>query len=278
MVVGPQQGKWSLSRSAARYAALYGAMWRNSLIREMGFKTNFLLWIVVELLWFALQITFFLVLYTHTDAIGTWTRWQVVMLVGASHFIQQMFTAFFLNNCVQLSEHVRTGRLDFLLLLPVNTRFVVSLRHVDLGSYINAATAVVVMGYAARQLGLRPSAAELAGFGVLLVAGILIHYSLMYMLACISFWTVRAQGIVWSYYNLFNLARFPDEAFRGLFKAAFTYALPVLLVVNVPVKLLVDKLRSPWELLLLLGMSGALLWISERFWRVSLRRYTSASA
>ncbi|WCJ58559.1 ABC-2 family transporter protein [Fontisphaera persica] len=262
----------------ARYAALYAAMWRNSLIREMGFKTNFLLWIVVELLWFALQITFFLVLYTHTEAIGTWTRWQVVMLVGASHFIQQVFTALFLNNCVQLSEHVRTGRLDFLLLLPVNTRFVVSLRHVDLGSFVNAATAVVVMGYAARQLGLSPTVAELAGFGVLLVAGILIHYSLMYMLACISFWTVRAQGIVWSYYNLFNLARFPDEAFRGLFKVAFTYALPVLLVVNVPVKMLVDKLRSPWELLLLLGMSLLLLWISEKFWRLSLRHYTSASA
>lgn len=275
---GPQQGKFSWSRRVGRYAALYGAMWRNSLIREMGFKANFLLWIVVELVWFALQITFFLVLYTHTEAIGTWTRWEVVMLVGASHFVQQMFTAFFLSNCVQLSEHVRTGRLDFLLLLPVNTRFVVSLRQVDLGSYVNAGTAVVVMGYAARQLGLRPTVVELAGFGLLLAAGMLIHYSLMYMLACISFWTVRAQGMVWSYYNLFNLARFPDEAFRGWFKVAFTYALPVLLVVNVPVKWLVEKLRSPWELLLLVGMSVLLLWISERFWRWSLRRYTSASA
>lgn len=271
-------GKAGLWQGLRRYAALYGAMWRNSLMREMGFKVNFLLWIVVELLWFVLQITFFLVLYTHTDAIGTWTRWQVVMLVGASHFIQQLFTALFLNNCVQLSEHVRTGRLDFLLLLPVNTRFVVSLRHVDLGSYVNAATAVVVMVYAARRLDLHPTLAELAGFGVLLVAGMLIHYSLMYMLACLSFWTVRAQGVVWSYYNLFNLARFPDEAFRGLFKVAFTYALPVLLVVNVPVKWLVDKLHSPWELLLLVGMSLLFLWISEGFWRLSLRRYTSASA
>ena len=52
----------------------------------------------------------------------------------------------------------------------------------------------------------------------------------MFMLASISFWTVRAQGIVWGYYNLFNIARMPDEAFRGVFKAVFTFALPVLLV------------------------------------------------
>lgn len=253
-------------------------MWKNSVTREMGFKLNFLLWIAVELLWFALQITFFMVIYSHTERIGSWTQWQVVMLVGASHFIQQVFTSLFLNNCVQLSEHVRTGRLDFMLLLPVNTRFLVSLRHVDLGSYVNAASAVLVMVYAARQLNLSPSVTQLLGFALLLVAGILIHYSLMFILASISFWTVRAQGIVWSYYNLFNLARFPDEAFRGLFKLAFTYALPVLLVVNVPVKLLVDKLGTPLELLLLVGMSLLLLVVSEWFWRVSLRRYTSASS
>ena len=67
----------------------------------------------------------------------------------------------------------------------------------------------------------------------------------MFMLASVSFWTVRAQGIVWGYYNLFNIARMPDEAFRGAFKAVFTFALPVLLVSNVPVRVLADKLTSP---------------------------------
>ena len=90
----------------------------------MMFKGNFLLWILVEMLWFGLQLSFIGVLYLHTDTIGTWTKWQVVMLIGASHFIQQIYQAFFLVNCTNLSELVRTGKLDFLLLLPVNTRFV----------------------------------------------------------------------------------------------------------------------------------------------------------
>ena len=72
------------------------------------------------------------------------------------------------------------------------------------------------------------------------LAGILIHYSLMFLLATISFWTVRAQGIVWGYYNLFNLARMPDEAFQGFFRAFFTFAIPMLLVFNVPVRVLLQ--------------------------------------
>jgi ABC-2 type transport system permease protein len=268
-----------ITRPLSRYFSIYAALWKNSVARELGFKSNFLLWILVELLWFGLQLAFIAVLYLHTDHIGSWTKWQVVMLTGGSHFIQQIFQAFFLINCTNLSELVRTGKLDFLLLLPVNSRFVVSLRQVDLGGFVNAGSAVAVMAYAARQMHFAPTALQVLGFLALCIAGIAIHYSLMFLLASISFWTVRAQGIVWGYYNLFNVARLPDEAFqRGLFKAIFTFAIPMLLVSNVPVRLLVNKLNSPLPLLLLLLMSAVCFALSEWGWRVSLRHYTSASS
>ncbi len=263
--------------TVTRYLVIYGALWRTSVTREMSFKGNFLLWIIVELLWFALQLCFIGVLYLHTSSIGTWTQWQVVLLVGGSSFIQQTYQAFFLTNCVNVSELVRTGKMDFLLMLPVNTRFLVSLRQVDLGAFVNAAFATVVMFYAAARLNLHPTVAQFLGFLALCVVGILIHYSLMFMLAAISFWTVRAQGIVWGYYNLFNIARMPDDAFRGVFKVVFTFVLPVLLVSNVPVRVLANKLQSPVLWLVLLGMGGACAVLSEWFWRVSVRRYTSAS-
>ena len=261
-----------------RYLGIYAMLWRNSLVREMTFKINFLLWIFVELLWFALQLSFIGVMYLHTDDIAGWSKWQVVLLMGASHFIQQLFQAFFLINCTNLSELVRTGKLDFLLMLPVNTRFIVSVRQMDLGAFVNAATAVAVMFYAANQLALTPSAGLILGFLVLCAAGIIIHYSLMFLLATISFWSVKAQGVVWAYYNLFNIARLPDAAFKGLFKVFFTFAIPMLLVSNVPAKLLVRKLGSPLEMLLLLAMAVICLTISEAGWRVSVRRYTSASS
>jgi len=264
--------------SVVRYAGIYAALWKNSVTRETMFKGNFLLWIVVEVIWFALQLSFIGVIYLHTDSIGSWTKWQVVLLVGASHFIQQIYQAFFLINCVNLSELVRNGKLDFLLMLPVNTRFVVSLRQVDLGGFVNAGSAVAVMIYASRQLHLSPSIAQLGGFLALCLVGIFIHYCLMFMLATVSFWTVRAQGIVYGYYNLFNIARLPDEAFRGVFKAVFTFVLPVLLVSNVPVRVLTDTLDSKAWLLVLLGMALACALASAWVWRTSLRRYASASS
>lgn len=261
-----------------RYLTIYAALWKNSVTRETMFKGNFLLWIVVELLWFGLQLTFIGVIYLHTETIGSWTKWQVVLLVGASHFIQQIYQAFFLINCANLSELIRTGKLDFLLMLPVNTRFVVSLRQVDLGGFVNAASAVAIMIYALRQLQYVPSFGQISVFLLLCAVGILIHYSLMFMLATISFWTVRAQGIVWGYYNLFQIARMPDEAFRGLFKAVFTFALPMLLVSNVPVRVLINTLADYRPLVLLFGLAVVCAVASEWVWRRSVRHYTSASS
>lgn len=261
-----------------RYAGIYAALWRNSVVREMGFKSNFLLWIVVELLWFSLQLTFITVIYQHTERIGDWSKWQVVLLIGAAHFIQQIFQAFFLTNIVQISEFIRTGKLDFILLLPANTRFLISLRQVDLGGFVNGASALGVMIYALNKLQWFPSAAQIFGFLGLVVVGVLIHYSLMFLLATTSFWTVRAQGIVWGYYSFFNIARLPDAAFKGFFKVVFTFAVPVLLVANVPVKLLISKLSSPYEMVLLLLMSIVCFVVSEMIWRFSVQHYTSASS
>lgn len=261
-----------------RYSSIYAALWKYSVVREMQFKVNFLLWIIVELLWFALQLTFIAVIYSHTDHIGDWTKWQVVFLMGTSTFIQQLFSALLLTNLVQLSELIRKGSLDFMLLLPVNTRFLISFRQVDLGGFVNAAVACAVMIYAALQLNLVPSIPQVVGFLLLVMAGLLIHYSLLLMLASSSFWTVRAQGIVWGYYNLFNIARLPDAAFRGAFKAFFTFVLPMLLVANVPAKLITEKLNSPIEMVLLVVMALVLFTISEVVWRWSIRHYTSASS
>lgn len=265
-------------RKISRYAGIYAALWKNSVTRELMFKTNFLLWIVVEILWFALQLGFVSVIYLHTEQIGSWTKWQVVLLVGTSHFIQQIFQAFFLVNCTNLSDLVRTGKLDFILMLPVNTRFVLSLRQVDLGGFVNAGTAVAVIVYALGQLEFVPSLAQIGGYLGLCVIGICIHYCLMFALATVSFWTVRAQGIVYGYYNLFNIARMPDDAFRpGVFKVVFTFVLPVLLVSNVPARLFTERLTDV-SILLLVGLALVCAVGSEWIWRRSLRHYRSASS
>jgi len=266
-------------KTLRRYAQVYAALMRYSVIHEMQFKVNFLLWIVVECLWFGLQLAYMAVLYGHTESIAGWTRWQVVLLLGCNQVVQQLFHVFFVTNLSNLSELIRRGTLDLLILQPMNLRFLVSVKKFEIGNVANAGLGLVVIGWALAKLGQWPSALEWLGFVVVCCAGLLIHYSLCFMLACVAFWTVRAQGILWGYYNLFNIARLPAEAFpRGLYRTFFTWVLPMLLVSNVPARLLAGTLTSPGPLVALVGIAAACFVASEGVWRWSLRHYSSASS
>ena len=53
-----------------RYIEIYSIMLRNSLIREMSFKANFILWMLVEVLWFLGQIVFFSIIFGSINQIG----------------------------------------------------------------------------------------------------------------------------------------------------------------------------------------------------------------
>src|ERR1700749_3113130 len=90
-----------------KYFAVYVVMLRNSLIREMNFKLNFLLWMIVESLWFVGQLVFIEVIFSQVSQIGDWTKWQMVLLVGTHQIVSQVFQAFFYTNLVNLPELVR---------------------------------------------------------------------------------------------------------------------------------------------------------------------------
>src|SRR5437762_10307002 len=111
-----------------RYIEIYSIMLRNSLIREMSFKANFLLWMIVEVLWFCGQIVFFSIIFGQVDHIGDWTKWEVVLLIGTHQMIAQIFQGFFFVNIANIpnwsapenSTRCSCYRLTASLLFPLN--------------------------------------------------------------------------------------------------------------------------------------------------------------
>lgn len=262
-----------------RYADVYAIMFRNSLIREMSFKANFLLWMLVEVLWFMGQLVFIEVIFSYVERIGDWTKWEVVLLVGTHQLISQIFQAFFYVNLAALPELVRTGKLDFLLLQPIDGQFAVSTKQFGLDNMINALIGVAFIIMALVKLSVVPTAGQVALFCAAVLLGVMIHYSIFLLLATASFWIVRTEGLIYGYYSIFNIGRYPDVIFTGAFKFVFSWIIPVIVVTNIPARLLLRTGDSAWVLLGQLLIAAALVLTATRvYWKLSLRRYSSASS
>lgn len=262
-----------------RYIEIYSIMLRNSLIRELSFKANFILWLIVEVLWFCGQIVFFSIIFGQVDRIGDWSKWEVVLLVGTHQIIAQLFQGFFFVNLANIPELVRTGKLDSLLALPIDSQFAVSTKQFGLDSMINAVLGAVVVGVSLSQLGIVPNPMSILLYLIALAFGVAVHYSIMLTLAAVSFWIVRAQGLVYGYFNFLNIARYPDVIYPRLFRFIFGWIIPVVIIANIPARLLIKPFDQPgWLMFHLVVASTIIFWLSRFFWRFALRHYSSASS
>src|SRR3954467_7057802 len=254
-------------------------MLRNSLIRSMSFKVNFLLWMIVEVLWFVGQIVFFSIIFANVNQIGDWTKWEVVLLVGTHQIIAQIFQAFFFVNIANIPELVRTGKLDSVLVLPVDSQFAVSTKQFGLDSIVNAIVGAAIVILSLSNLHLVPSTLSVFLYFCALMFGVAVHYSIMLTLAAVSFWIIRAQGLVYGYFNFLNIARYPDVIFPKIFQLIFGWIIPVIIIANIPARLLIKPLGQPLLLMGHLAIASLIVfWLSRFFWRFALRHYSSASS
>ena len=262
-----------------RHLAVYRMFLRNSLIRDMSFKANFLLWFVTDSLWFVGQLLFVEVMFAHTDSIVGWGKWEVVLLIGVHQMISQLFQMLFYPNLTAFPELVRTGRLDLVLLLPVDAQFSVSVQRFSLDCVANTLVGAAIAGFSLWKLGLVPGPGAWALFALGCALGVAIHYAVMFGLACLCFWIVRAQGIVFGYYSLVSLSRYPEAVYRGVFRFVFLWLLPVILVANVPARILAHPEESHAGGLARLALAALIALAGSRLvWLAGLRRYGSASS
>jgi len=233
------------------YLAVFRTFARNSLVRDMTFRTNFLLQCVSSLGWTAMNVGFYLILFQYTNSIGEGTGWdrdRFFLFLATTWFINSVVQAFFMPNAEEFSELIRTGGLDFALLKPIDTQFLISFHKVDWSALTNFAAGLIIAAVALYNLGTReldpmiPTPLSIALYLFFVGCGVVMMYSLMICLSATSVWLGRNQTLYNFWFYITNFSRYPMEIYRsgwGLpLYGLFTFVIPVLLVVNVPARLL----------------------------------------
>ena len=125
---------------------------------------------------------------------------------------------------------------------------------------------------------------EIALYPMYVLCGVLILYSLMIALAATSVWLGRNQTLYDFWFYITNFSRYPMEIYDGPIglpmRQFFTFFIPVMIVVNVPARLMALPMQPQyWYLALfaVLATMGSLIASRWMFLR-SLESYRSASS
>ncbi len=268
---------------------------RNSLVRDLTFRSNFLINALTSVCWMGMNLGFYVLVFETVRFAGAelnlggngWGRHQFFVFIATSMIINSLVQTFFMPNAEEFSELIRTGGLDFALLKPIDTQFLISLQRIEWASLANFVFGLLLLGFALSSLDFTPGPVSIFLFCVYILCGVAILYSLTVSLAATSIWLGRNQSLYDFWFYLTNFSRYPMEIYgangnlMGLgLQWFFTYLLPVLIVVNIPARLMAWPLeKQSWPLALFTLAATALsLWLSRWIFRRALLSYRSASS
>ena len=278
------------SREQPNYRWVWLTCVRNALIREMTFRGNFLITVMTRALWFCSQILLFKIIFHNVQHITPgWNEYQYFAFMATGMLINAVIEALFMPNMANFSELIRTGNLDFALLKPIDTQFLISFEKMDLAMLHQILRSVGLLIYAISNLPtgteVRVTVGSVALYMLFVAVGVTILYSLMISLASTAIWFGRNQGLYdfWFYITVF--ARYPRSIYQtatpagDVIRCVFTFILPILVVVTVPSRVLLDTLgNQSWLAGIGLAAAGVGLVVSRMIFTWSLRSYRSASS
>jgi len=291
------------------YAKVFLTFARNSLIRDMSFRLNFVLQCISSMSWAAMNWGLFKIIYRHTGEIGSGTGWhenEFFIFLGTVWIVNSLIQTFLMANAEEFSELIRTGNLDFALLKPIDTQFLISFPRVNWAQLPNGFLGIMLIVYSLNQIfndaadpfiaADTASAAKhfywfsIPAYLFFVACGSVVMYSVMICLASTSIWFGRNQNLYNFWFYITNFYRYPMEIYQrgGSIGTAlwctFTFVIPILVVSNIPARVLAQPLGTPWKAwewalagFAVLASVWSLL-VSRWVFRKALGSYRSASS
>jgi ABC-2 type transport system permease protein len=261
----------------ARYLAIYAACVRFSFQRALEFRLDFFFRVLMDGLWYAMNLTFFDLLHRHTPLLGGWDEAQVRVFAGSLFVADAMHMTFFSNNLWWFPTYVNRGDLDYHLLRPVSSLFFLSLRDFAVNSFVNLLMALGILAWALASYPEPLSATALAAYAGAMLLGVVIHYVTLMLFTLPVFWMQGGSGMRDLFYVVDRFAGRPDGLWRGGLRRILTTVVPMALVASFPTRVLFEDGRGAL-LLHMLAVAAAGFGVLLFVWRRGLAAYGSASS
>jgi ABC-2 type transport system permease protein len=249
---------------------------------QLAYRTSFVLDVAAQVIGQSIELVAILVVFTQVTSLGGFDRDEVVLMYGLAA------TAFGLADLAvgqveDVSEYIRTGELDVLLLRPLGTLAQLLSADVSLKRVGRVAAGVAVLGYALGAAGIdwTPARVLLAASAPLVGATILA--AIWVAANTVSFWVVDGREVANSvtYGSNFSTS-YPITVYGPWLRRVLCFAVPSAFVAYFPALALLGR-PDP------LGLPEVLQWsapavavlavaVATVIWQAGVRRYQGAGS
>jgi ABC-2 type transport system permease protein len=244
---------------------------------SLAYRADTVINILLNLMWLGWELLSLSIIFSNTATLGGWGPGELIALLGVFRLVNTMMMALIWPNTEKFNASVRDGSLDYTLLQPVNSMFLVTFSRIAVWRIWDLALAFILIVVGVNLAGEIATPAGIASFMLLTVTGAIVIYSLWIVLIAFTFWFTKFDNNVTILQALLDAGRYPVTVYPAWLRVIVTFIIPIAVATTIPLQALRGDLNG-WGVLLFMGIGLLSILLASQVWRAGVRRYSGASS
>ncbi len=244
---------------------------------SLAYRADTVVNILLNLMWLGWELLGLSIIFSNTETLGGWGLGELIALLGVFRLINTLMIALIWPNTEKFNQSIRDGSMDYTILQPVNSMFLVTFSRITVWRFWDLILATVLIVTGINMSGDIVTPLSILTFLLLTVSGAVVIYSLWIVLIALTFWFTKFDNNVTILQALMDAGRYPVTVYPVWLRIIVTFIIPIAVATTVPLQALrgeLDLLRV--SIFFVIGIAA--FWVASKVWKAGLKRYSGASS
>jgi ABC-2 type transport system permease protein len=256
---------------------LLSAFLKVNIQMSLAYRADTVVNILLNLMWLGWELLSLGIIFSNTETIGGWDFGELIALLGVFRLVHTLMIALIWPNTEKFNQSIRDGSMDYTLLQPVNSMFLVTFSRITVWRAWDLILAAILIAVGVNLSGGTTTPLNILIFILLTVSGSIIIYSLWIVLIALTFWFTKFDNNVTILQALLDAGRYPVTVYPVWLRILVTFVIPIAVATTVPLQGLRGDLTLPRVIMfLVIGVVSFL--IASQVWKRGLKQYSGASS
>jgi ABC-2 type transport system permease protein len=256
---------------------LLSAFLKVNIQMSLAYRADTVVSILLNLMWLGWELLSLSIIFNNTETIGGWDFGELIGLLGVFRLVHMLMMALIWPNTEKFNQSIRDGSMDYTLLQPVNSMFLVTFSRITIWRFWDLILSVVLITIGVNMSGSTTTPLDILIFFLLTVSGAIVIYSLWIVLIALTFWFTKFDNNVTILQALLDAGRYPVTVYPVWLQILVTFVVPIAVATTVPLQGLRGDLTFS-RVLIFITIGIASFLIASQVWKRGLKQYSGASS
>jgi len=256
---------------------LLSAFFKVNVQMALAYRADTIVNILLNLMWLGWELLSLSIIFSNTTTLGGWGLGELIALLGVFRLVNTMMIALIWPNTEKFNQSIRDGSMDYTILQPVNSMFLVTFSRITVWRIWDLILAITLIVVGINMTGDSTTPLQILTFSLLAISGSIVIYSLWIVLISLTFWFTKFDNNVTILQALMDSGRYPATVYPAWLRIIVTFVIPIAVATTIPLQALRGDLSTN-QIVTFFFIGVLSFWVASRVWKVGLKQYSGASS